>query len=144
MKTALRATRPAHPTYLKLVKAFPLRVIRSDAELAEAQAMLDALLREHLDQGGEEYLATLTDLIEKYENDAHPMPPAAEGDVLQVLMEGRKLSQSQLARETGIAQPTISAILSGEREMTKAHVVKLAQFFDIDPTVFLPRGRRKE
>jgi HTH-type transcriptional regulator/antitoxin HigA len=137
--TTISNPRPASATYLKLIRAFPLRSIRSDAELAAAQAILDSLLRQELDEGGQDYLDALTDLIEKYENAAHPMPDASEADVLRLLMEGADLSQPQLADKVGIAQSTLSAVLTGARKLTKNHIVKLAGFFKVSPAVFLPR-----
>ena len=132
--------RPAPATYLKLIRAFPLRSIRTDAGLAAAQAVLDGLLRQELDEGGWDYLDALTDLIEKYENEVHPMPDASEADVLHLLMEAGNVSQSQLAEKVGIAQSTLSAVLTGTRTLTKLHIIKLAEFFGVSPAVFLPRG----
>lgn len=133
-------TRPANATYLKLIRAFPLRSIRTDAELVAAQLVLDDLLRRELDEGGQDYLDALTDLIEKYESEAHPMPDASEADVLQLLMGAGGFSQSQLAEKVGIAQSTLSAVLTGTRTLTKQHIVKLAEFFRVSPAVFLSRG----
>jgi HTH-type transcriptional regulator / antitoxin HigA len=138
MSSSTRA-RGAAPTYLKLVRAHPLRSLRSDAELEAAQAVLDRLLRADLDSGEQEYLDALTDLIETYEASAHPIPDAAEADVLRLLMEGRGLTQQGLAREVGIAQSTLSAVVSGERQLTKGHITKLSTFFDVSPAVFFPR-----
>ena len=139
MATAIPAARPAPATYLKLVRAFPLRSVRTDAELAAAQAVLDGLLRRELDEGGRDYLDALTDLVERYESEAHPLPDASEADVLRLLLEAAGLSQPQLAAKVGVAQSTLSAVLTGTRTLTKAHIVKLSGFFKVSPAVFLPR-----
>jgi HTH-type transcriptional regulator/antitoxin HigA len=139
MPAARKPIRPVTSTYRKLVAKFPLRTIRDDAELAAAQSVLDDLLRRELDEGGEDYLDVLTDLIEKYEREAHPIPDASEADVLRLLMEGRGLSQPKLAKEVGIAQSTLSAVLGGTRGLTKAHVLALARYFGVSPAAFLPR-----
>jgi HTH-type transcriptional regulator/antitoxin HigA len=135
-----RGGHQAHPTYLKLVRKFPLRSLRNDSDLGAAQAVLDALLRAVLDAGGRDYFDALTDLIETYEREAHPMPDAPESDVLRLLMESNNLSQSQLAEKVGIAQSTISAVLNGTRGLTRLHIVKLARFFNVSPVAFLARG----
>lgn len=135
-----RAGHQAHATYLKLIRAFPLRSLRTDSDLESAQAVLDALLRADLDAGGRDYLDALTDLIETYEREAHPMPDVPEADVLRLLMESNNLSQSQLAGKVGIAQSTISAVLNGTRGLTRLHIVKLAKFFNVSPVAFLARG----
>jgi HTH-type transcriptional regulator / antitoxin HigA len=133
--------RAATPAYLKLIRAYPLRSIRTAAELETAQSVLDKLLRADLDAAEQEYLDALTDLIETYETSAHPIPDAAEAAVLRLLMEGRGLTQQALAREIGIAQSTISAVLSGERQLTKNQIAKLSDFFNVSPAVFFPRRR---
>ena len=43
-------------------------------------------------------------------------------------------------KKVGIAQSTISAVLNGSRKLTKAHVLKLAEFFNVAPAAFLPSG----
>ena len=132
--------RTAPASYLKLVNAFPLVSIRTDAQLAEAQTVLDALLQKEQGTGERLYLDALTDLIETYEHAAHPLPDAPEADVLRVLLESNGLTQPQLAKAVGIAQSTLSAVLNGSRSLTKEHIVKLAAHFKVSPAAFLPRG----
>ena len=70
------ATRVPFPAYLKLIRRFPLRPIRSDADLDRAIAMVDALAARIKDLTPDErdYLDVLADLVEKYETDAIPNP----------------------------------------------------------------------
>ena len=86
-----------------------------------------------LDSGAEEYLAVLTDLVEAYEDEHHPIPDASEADVLRELMRSNGFSQPKLAKEVGIAQSTLSAVLNGTRSLTKGQVVTLARFFHVSP-----------
>jgi HTH-type transcriptional regulator / antitoxin HigA len=143
VKTA-RAKKTAAPsrtlpaTYFELVRTFPLTHIGDDAHLEEATAVIDRLLREDLDKGGEAYLDALTDLVETYEAEHFPIPDASEADVLRELMGSHRITQPKLAKEVGIAQSTISAVLTGERSLTKNQVVTLARFFHVPPGVFLP------
>jgi HTH-type transcriptional regulator/antitoxin HigA len=124
--------------YFKLVKTFPLTHIRDDDHLEAAQEMLDRLLQEDLDEGAQAYLDVLTDLVEAYEEEHVPIPDASEAGVLRELMRANGLSQPKLAKATGIAQSTISAVLNGARSLTKEQVVKLARFFHVSPAAFLP------
>src|SRR5262249_30955884 len=134
---AVKTSKPTLPdTYFELVKQFPLTHLRDDAHLDAAQEMIDRLLERNLDQGEQDYLDVLTDLVEAYENEHHPIPDASEADVLRELMRSNGLSQLKLAREVGIAQSTISAVLNGNRALTKEQVVRLAQFFHISPAAF--------
>jgi HTH-type transcriptional regulator/antitoxin HigA len=132
------ASRTLPDTYFELVKQFPLTHIRNDAHLEEAQEMLDRLLQEELDEGSQEYLDALTDLVETYEDNHHPIPDASEADVLRELMRSNGFSQMKLAKRAGIAQSTISAVLNGNRPLTKKQVVVLARVFGISPSAFLP------
>jgi plasmid maintenance system antidote protein VapI len=52
-------------------------------------------------------------------------------------MRANRLTQTALETKVGIAQPTISAVLNGERELTNDQVVTLARFFNVAPTAFL-------
>jgi HTH-type transcriptional regulator / antitoxin HigA len=127
-------------TYLALVKAFPLRSIQTEDELDAATEFLNLVLQKEPDEGTEAYRKALTDLIEVYENRAHPISDASEVDVLQMLMESNGLSQAQLAAKVGLAQSTISAVLTGTRVLTRDHIVTLARFFKVSPAAFLPTG----
>lgn len=137
-KSAKSPAGPARDTYPKLVKAFRLARIRDDAHLDEALAMIDRLLREDLDEGGEQYLDVLTDLVEAYEARQLGPPAASEGDLLRLLMTSNNLSQAGLGAAVGIAQSTVSAVVTGTRKLTKAQVLAIARHFGISPAAFLP------
>jgi HTH-type transcriptional regulator/antitoxin HigA len=125
-------------SYFKLVRRFPLTHIRDDDHLRAAEDVIDQLLQQNLDEGGQEYLAALTDLVETYEDEHEAIPDASEADVLRELMCAHGLSQGRLAKEVRIAQSTLSAVLSGGRSLTKGQVVRLARFFSVSPAAFLP------
>src|SRR5262245_33184255 len=116
---AKTAARTLPDSYFALVKRFPLTHIRDAGHLRAAQAVIDRLLGEDLDEGGGEYLDALTDLVETYETAHVPIPDASEADVLRVLMESNGLSQPALAKKAGIAQSTLSAVLNGKRSLTR-------------------------
>jgi HTH-type transcriptional regulator / antitoxin HigA len=141
---AVKATARRVPdTYLELVKRFPLIHIRDERHLDEALEVLNELLRHDRDQGIQEYLDVLTDLVAAYEDEHVPIADVSEADVLRELMRCNGLSQMALAKAVGIAQSTISAVLTGARSLTKGQIVKLAKFFGIAPAAFLPREPRR-
>ncbi|MEI8319986.1 MAG: helix-turn-helix domain-containing protein [Planctomycetia bacterium] len=125
-------------SYFELVRRFPLTHIRSLRHLGQAIALVDELLQKRLDRGAQEYLDALSDLIAIYEDEHAPIPDASESDVLRELMRSSGHKQMALSKAVGISQSTLSAILTGEREMTKSHMVALAKFFNVPPSVFLP------
>ena len=125
-------------SYFELVRRFPLTHIRSLRHLGQAIAVVDELLQKRLDRGAQEYLDALSDLIATYEDEHTPIPDASESDVLRELMRSSGRKQTALSKAVGISQSTLSAILTGEREMTKSHMIALAKFFNVPPSVFLP------
>ena len=132
------AVSTARDTYPKLVKQFRLVPIKDDNHLKLAHEMMDRLLQEDLDPSGEDYLNVLADLIESYEDRHYPISDASEVDVLRELMRSNGLSQTALAKKVGIVQSTISNVLNGNRKLTKDQVIRLAELFGVDPSVFLP------
>jgi len=125
-------------TYLDLIRVFPLRHIHNEDELDSAIEVLDRLLQEELDVGGQEYLDALTDLVEAYEDRHEPRMRVPGVDVLRELMRSNSLTQQQLSKKVGISQSTISAILNGSREMTVEHMKLLGAPFNLSPAVFMP------
>jgi HTH-type transcriptional regulator/antitoxin HigA len=124
-----------------LNRRFPLRPIRSDEALARANAVIAELLRRgDLDPAEDDYLDVLGDLVWKYENEAHPLPAVSGEEMLRHIIESRDLSQAEVARGAGIAEPTISAILAGRRSLNRDHIAALSRYFGVSPAVFIPVG----
>ena len=134
---ALRRAAERHGSSLN--RRVPLRPIRTDEALARANAVIAALLgRGDLDPAEEDYLDVLGDLVAKYEDQAHPLPNVSGEEVLRHLLDARGLTQAELARGAGIAEPTISAILAGRRRLNRRHIAALAEHLKVDAAVFLP------
>lgn len=127
-------------SYHDLVARFPLVVLRNDEHLDSAIEIMEELIAMELDEGQESYLAVLENLIEAYEDEHVHIPEASESDVLRLLMESNGFTQSSLAKKIGVAQSTISDVLSGERSLTKDHIKRLSDFFGVGPGVFFARG----
>ena len=130
--------RPINDTYFDLVREFPLIHIKNGKHLKKAQRMIDQLLQQKLDNGARDYLDVVTDLVETYEDQHVPISDATKADVLRELMRTDNLTQSQLAKQVGIAQSTLSAVLNGVRSLTRDHMVRLVNFFHVSPAAFLP------
>lgn len=137
MATAAAKTPPGPDLYLELVRRFPLRPLRSDEELDRAIAVVDDLTdRAELAEAEGDYLVVLSDLIRQYETTAHPIEPAADADVLRLLMGWREITQSDLAAATLIPVSTISEILSGKRRVSRHNIGVFAGYFQVSPAVF--------
>lgn len=123
--------------YAELIRQFPLRPIRSDDELDAAIRVVDSLVgRPALRPEEQDYLDVLSDLVERYEAEAHPIAPLSDADMLQHLIEAKGVPQTEVARATGIADSTISEVLSGKRSLNRTHIGKLARYFAVSPEVF--------
>ena len=87
--------------YLALVRAFPLRPIRSEAELDRAIAVIDSLIaREDLDLEQEDYLDVLGDLVHKYEAEHNPLVAVSDSDMVRFLADSNEMTQTELRRRT--------------------------------------------
>jgi HTH-type transcriptional regulator/antitoxin HigA len=122
--------------YLELVQKFPLRPIRSDEELMQAIAVINTLITRGLDDGEQDYLDVLSDIVEKYETDEHPMQPVSDAEMLRHLIEARGITQARLAADTGVLDSTISEVLNGRRQLTRKQVAIMAKHFGVNPGVF--------
>jgi HTH-type transcriptional regulator / antitoxin HigA len=82
--------------YLELVRAFPLRLLRTDADLDAAVAIIDSLIdQENLSPPEQDYLDVLSDLVEAYEEETVPIGPVADAEVLRFLIEAKGVTQAQ-------------------------------------------------
>jgi HTH-type transcriptional regulator/antitoxin HigA len=124
--------------YLDLIRSFPLRPIRSEADLDRATAVMHELVdAKSLTAPESDYLLILGNLIEEYEAKNHPIKDLLPHEVLAALMESRDVSQTEVAKATGIPVSTISELLSQKREFNVAHVQKLCGYFGLGPSAFI-------
>ena len=127
----------------ELNRVLPLRPIDDDVSLENAQEMADALaLLRHRTQDQEDYLETLSTLIEKYEDEHHQIDASDLDPIetLKFLMDQNKINASQLGEILGQRQLG-SKILTRTRGLSKSHIVKLAEHFKVSPAVFFKSGK---
>lgn len=124
--------------YLKMIKEFPLVSIRSAAQFQGAQSMLDQLLTKGRLSGGEKlYLDALSDLVAAYEDVHHPIEPPPHADMLRHFLETRGLTPAALHRQLRVPKAAIAEVLAGRKKLTPALGKKLADFFEVDQSVFV-------
>ncbi|MSU78029.1 MAG: transcriptional regulator [Gemmataceae bacterium] len=136
MRTTATKRRTHEDKYLALVQQFPLRPLRSSHELDNAVAMIDSLLDRPLDGDERDYLAVLSDLVERYESVHEEIKPQSDCVMLRHLIEAKGVRQADVAKGCRIAESTISAVLSGARKLNRWQVAKLAKYFHVPATVF--------
>ncbi|MBI5365646.1 MAG: helix-turn-helix domain-containing protein [Planctomycetes bacterium] len=138
MSTRTLSARRPRDTYFELVRRFPLRPLRCERDLDAATSLMNELVdRVRLDSDEQDYLDVLSDLVEKYEEKHHPIPPPSDADLLAFLIEQKGVTQAEVARGAGLAVSTVSEVLSGKRRIARAHMGALARFFRVSPAVFV-------
>jgi HTH-type transcriptional regulator / antitoxin HigA len=126
------------PAYLALIRRFPLRPLRTDAELDAASEMVDDLTdRNDLSPAESDYLDVLGDLVEKYEDEHVEMPHVSDGTMLRSLMEEKGVRQVDVVRGTGISKTVLSLVLNDKRVLTREHIGALSKYFGVNPSSFL-------
>jgi len=139
-----RAVKSSLPrSFAGLEEIFSLRPIRTESELGRASKIADRLAvldRRTRDQ--EDYLETLSLLIEAYEDRRHAIDvddidPIA---ILSSLLESHGMSASDLGRLLG-NRSLGAAILRGDRHLSKANIMKLSRHFAVGPHLFLQTAR---
>jgi HTH-type transcriptional regulator / antitoxin HigA len=124
--------------YLDLIRRFPLRPLRTDADLDAAVAVVDELIdRAALTAPERDYLDVLSELVETYETETIPMRPVGDAELLRFLIEHKNVTQAEAAAGAGIAESTISEVLAGKRKLNRRQIAKLARYFCVAPAAFL-------
>ena len=121
-----------------LAKALP-KVIETRGEFDRAVTLMEQLDRR--DEDGEPLSpeenalrALLEQLIQTYD-DKIELPTVSPLQMLQFLMEQRGLRQADLVPVFG-SRSVASDVLNGKRDLSKAHIRGLAEFFHVSPEVF--------
>ncbi len=138
----MSVTIAVHPSYLALIRRLPLHPIRTKADYKAASAMLDRLAvrdDDDLDAGERDYLETLEMLIEAYDEKHFRLGPdkRTPAQRLRYVMEQSGTTPAQLTKILGVSQSLVSLLLSGKRELTKSHILALAEHFRLEPGYFL-------
>ena len=134
-------TTPTLPTNrAELDKRLLLRPLRNDADLRRAAKFLDRLVMlTHPTKAQAEYMEVLTLLVQAYEKGKSKLAQARLQplDMLKFLLDENDMSASDLGRLLG-NRPLGSAILRGERQLSKTHIQKLCGRFKVQADLFLP------
>jgi HTH-type transcriptional regulator/antitoxin HigA len=125
-------------TYGALVAMLPPRPLHDDVDLANASEMIDRLAGFDLNADQEDYLEALSTFVEAYEAERFPIDDSRISplDALKTLLGEHGMNASDLGRLLG-NRTLGAAILAGRRNLSKAHIKKLAEHFKVEPGLFL-------
>jgi HTH-type transcriptional regulator / antitoxin HigA len=122
--------------YIELLKNFPPRPINSQEELLATQKVIDSLIdRDELTLDEQDYLNVLGTLVYEYEQKNDQIPDIFGVELLKALIAEFDLRQKDLV-PIFKTESIVSAVLSGQRQLTVEHIRKLAEFFHISPAAF--------
>ncbi|MEF2276919.1 helix-turn-helix domain-containing protein [Deinococcus sp. YIM 134068] len=114
--------------------------IENDEQHARALGLLEPVWHAVGEDPAHPLASLMTLMIERiatYEERHYPLPEADGAAMLAFYMDGRELTQSQVAAGTGISQGIISRLLNRKRPFTAEHARILGRYFEVDPGVFL-------
>lgn len=129
-------------SFLALVRAFPLRPIRSEADHEAATRTLRHLVgtkpESEFTSDERDYLETLTLLVQDYQQKQRrrELMAVSPTQILRHLMDENRMTVTDLGKVIG-SRTAASMILNGRRSPSKMHVLRLAERFGVDPSLFL-------
>jgi HTH-type transcriptional regulator/antitoxin HigA len=139
MSRAISRSRFVADHYLRLVREFPLRPIRTKADYRLAQKVMERLaVRDEgtLDPGEQDYLDMLSLAIEEYDRlHASASKPTEPVELLKFLMHENGMTVTSLGKLVG-SKSLASQLLSRKRAMSKSVIAKLAARFKLDVRAF--------
>ncbi|WZO95878.1 helix-turn-helix domain-containing protein [Isosphaeraceae bacterium EP7] len=133
----LASTDAPDADYIALVTRYPLRAIRTDADHARAVEVMTMVALTPDPRPGElMYRDALAAIIEHHESAIFPEPATDPARRLRSLLESRQVSQSDVAKATGVSQSSISDILAGRRKVSRKVAAAMGSYFAVDPAAF--------
>jgi len=125
-------------SYAELVERFMPRPLHDEVDYHNALGVLDAMAGFKMNADQEDFFDAITTFVEKYEAEHHAIADTKMTPVqlLRSLMEEHGMSESDLGRMLG-DRSLGHRILSGERELNKAHIRLLADHFALSPAALL-------
>jgi HTH-type transcriptional regulator / antitoxin HigA len=126
--------------YLRLTRQLPPRPIHTRRQYEQTLAIVNELaLRDEdtLTPAEADYLDALAMFIARYEAEHVPEPPPGTAlERLRYVVESAGMTASDLGRLLG-NRGLGSTLLSGKRQLSKAHIRTLADHFKLDAAYFL-------
>jgi HTH-type transcriptional regulator/antitoxin HigA len=125
-------------SYAELVGLFMPRPLHDEVDYRNALGVMDAMAGFEMNSDQEDYFDAIATFVEKYEAEHHTIAGAkmTPVELIRSLLEEHGMSESDLGRLLG-DRSLGHRILSGERELSKAHIRVLAEHFSLNPAMLL-------
>ena len=125
-------------SYAELVGLLMPRPLHDEVDYRNALNVLDAMAGFEMNADQEDYFEAISTFVEKYEAEHHAIEAAdlTPVELLRALMDQRGMNESDVGRLLG-DRSLGHRILSGERELSKAHIRTLAGHFAVNPSALL-------
>ena len=138
MKTRTMTHDDIPDSYAELVDLLMPRPLHDDVDYRNALGVLDAMAGFDMNADQEDYFEAIATFIEKYEARHHAIAneKMAPAELLRSLVAEHGMTESDLGRLLG-DRSLGHRILSGEREVSKAHIRILAEHFSLNPAALL-------
>ncbi len=138
MKTRTLTHDDIPESYAELVGLFMPRPLHDDVDYRNALAVLDAMAGFEMNADQQDYFEAIATFVEKYEAEHHAidemkMTPV---ELLRSLVDEHGMTESDLGRLLG-DRSLGHRILTGQRELSKAHIRILAERFSLNPASLL-------
>jgi HTH-type transcriptional regulator / antitoxin HigA len=124
--------------YGDLLAQYQPKIITTEEENSRALAVVESLThKSDLTPEEDQLLELLITLIEKFEAEHYPLNNLSTPlSRLTFLMEENDLRQADVVEIFG-SKGIASEVLSGKRQINKSHALKLGEFFNLNPALFL-------
>jgi HTH-type transcriptional regulator/antitoxin HigA len=127
-------------SYSELLAQAQPQIIYDERSHARALRIVDRLMKKRrLTAPERKLLELLAKLVNDYEETIYPTPDVSPGDILAHLIGAKETSQAELARQISVSRSTISEVLKGKRSVSVENAFRLAEYFHVEPSLFLER-----
>jgi len=126
--------------YRALMNEYLPRPIITEADYQRAIKQVEKLMVPLPSRARSMMIEMLATLVEQYESKHYAATIGAPHEMLAHCIEVREVTASQVAKDTGIPQATLSNVLSGRRGISKANALKFGRYFNLPFATFIEGG----
>ena len=125
--------------YAALCRVFLPRPIHDATDYGNTVEVTDAmaLWQDDFTAGQRDYFDLLCSLLEHYDAEHVKWPKVTGREIVQHLLDEHGLAAAELSRILGGSRNLGAMILRGDRNLTLAHIRKLAARFKVGPELFI-------